>query len=224
MFWETATGERMQSPIKMYIEWKKWKESKKYGFYMYDADLGWEIEMPLKDFIVIDEAYQLKGYNNKTKTFMKSNIVSNKKTEEFVVMDDWVESFRGIYDPEMKPQWATLYRILTVNADWVLVRLTLKPSAWKEYINLFVKETDKKWAVTEWLDYSTRYKFNIKITGSDKRESSFGDYEVPLFELWKNVTEAQIADTTILKDAFKEYLDSFKKNDDAEEESLEGSK
>jgi len=111
---------------------------------MYSKEFEQEVMIDLKTFVVIDEAYQIRGYNSKLKAYVKSNIISKKKEEEFIVLHEGQELYKGIYDPELKPQWATLYRVLTVNFEGKLTRLILKPSASKAYIYSFVKEFDDK--------------------------------------------------------------------------------
>jgi len=74
------------------------------------------------------------------------------------------------------------------------------------------------------MDYDTRYKFFVEMTGTEKKESSFGDYVVPKFKVGKKLTEKDIKETTELANSFKEYISHFKENKDAETESLEGSK
>jgi len=211
MFWETNTQQSI-SPIGAYVERKKGKETKEYGFYMYEKEI-WEVKVDISDFVLIDETYQLKWYNNKLKVYLKSNIITNKKKEEFVVNHDWDELYRGLYDPEVKPSWATLYRVLTILQWWQLVRLTLSPSAWKEFINMFVEEKAKDWSVVKRREYGDRYKYKMEVTGEEERESQFGPYKVPTFKLWKELSDKEIDEATEQAIELKKYLSSFIKDD-----------
>ena len=214
MFWET-TGTRTESPIEMYVDWKKgkdWDNKGVYGFYSWSKDLG-EIKIDLKQFIIIDEAYQLVGYNNKLSKYLRSNIITNKKKEEFIVSNDGTEIYKGIYDPEVKPQWAKLMKVLTI-LEWDnLVRLNLWPAAAKSFTYIFAKEIDDKGGVSEWREYSDRYKYIVDVTWEETKESSFGEYSIPTFAIGKELTVAMIKKATIKKDIFKEYIESFTKKE-----------
>lgn len=145
-------------------------------------------------------------YDRKTNKFYKSNIVNidNLRDEDMVLEING----KGVYNQKLdfsdKPAGAKLNRILTVNHGGILTRITLSSSSSQEFAKAFGEGKESTY-------FSQRYTNYIEVAGTEKRESTMGDYMVATFKLGEPIKAGDREETLKLAEKFGEYVDSFSK-------------
>lgn len=207
MRWETFTqADKLDSPIKKYIEWKKIKDEDAYFFISRDGEK--EVKEKVESFMIIDEVFQPRGYLKSKGVYLRGKFMKSKK-DKIVIYNGEDEVYNGVYDMDTTPSWIKIYRCLTVVIDGELVRLDMPPAAGNSFRDIWKNDDG-------WRPFDDRYKYYVECTGKEKGTAAGNEFEYPTFKIGKEITKADAKVADEWANTYKEYTSQFTTKSDVE--------
>lgn len=193
MFWEETTvqAERKTSPINNHLEWK----SKLSQFEMYVKDMDQKVTLVPNDFILLDDRFTVKGWDDKANGGIWSNSIKRLDQEELKIYSKGGLLYEGLYNREKIEEFGgKAYKELVV-LEWGLVNSYEFKGAAMFQVNESLKEID-----------TNNYK--VEYDGVENKKKGSVSYSVALFKQGKEITKEERNEAIEKVGQLKEYFNS----------------
>ena len=191
MFWEESTvqTERKQSPIENHLEWK----SKLSQFEMYVKDMQQKVTLLPNTFILLDDRFTVKGWDDKANSGIWSNSIKRLDQEELKIYSKNGLLYEGLYNREKIESFGgKAYKELIV-LEWGLVNSYEFKGAAMFQVNESLKTIDTN-------------NYVVEYDGVENKKKGSVSYSVPLWKQGKEITKEERNEAIAKVEILKEYF------------------